>query len=53
MPQPSSEVLDFSVVLIREAPDQKLVMVHLVKEPSLAVKEVKPHGLMTEANWHT
>ena len=45
MEGPSSEDLDFSVVLIRESPDQKLGMVYIVKEPSLAVKEVKPNGL--------
>ena len=45
MAGPSSEDLDFSVVLIRETPDQKLDMVYIVKEPSLAVKEVKPNGL--------
>ena len=45
MTEPSSEDLDFSVVLIRETPEQKLGMVYIVKEPSLAVEEVKPNGL--------
>ena len=45
MAGPSSEDLDSSVVPIREEPEQTLGMVYIVKEPSLAVTEVKPNGL--------